>query len=59
MKLARRYVEKPWGRMQVPPMFDAPEGQRIGEVTSAPVESMVRLGALASQTYLVLVAGSV
>jgi len=32
MKLERRYVEKPWGRMQLPPMFDAPEGQRIGEV---------------------------
>lgn len=32
MKLARRYVEKPWGRTQLPPMFDAPEGERIGEV---------------------------
>lgn len=32
MKLARHYVEKPWGRKQLPPMFDAPQGQRIGEV---------------------------
>jgi mannose-6-phosphate isomerase len=32
MKLERRYVEKPWGRTSLPPMFDPPEGQRIGEV---------------------------
>ena len=32
MKLDRRYVEKPWGRTRLPPMFDAPEGKRIGEV---------------------------
>jgi mannose-6-phosphate isomerase len=32
MKLERRYVEKPWGRTQLPPMFDAPAGERIGEV---------------------------
>jgi len=32
MKLDRRYVEKPWGRTQLPPMFDPPPGQRIGEV---------------------------
>jgi mannose-6-phosphate isomerase len=32
MKLERRYVEKPWGRTQLPPMFDAPQGERIGEV---------------------------
>ena len=32
MKFARRYVEKPWGRTQLPPMFDAPQGRRIGEV---------------------------
>ena len=32
MKLQRRYVEKPWGRDQLPPMFDAPAGKRIGEV---------------------------
>jgi len=32
MKLGRRYVEKPWGRAQLPPMFDPPPGQRIGEV---------------------------
>jgi mannose-6-phosphate isomerase len=32
MKLSRQYVEKPWGRTQLPPMFDAPAGKRIGEV---------------------------
>ncbi len=32
MKLERRYVEKPWGRTQLPPMFDPPTGERIGEV---------------------------
>ena len=32
MKLARRYVEKPWGRDRLPPAFSAPEGKRIGEV---------------------------
>jgi mannose-6-phosphate isomerase len=32
MKLERRYVEKPWGRTQLPPMFDPPAGKRIGEV---------------------------
>jgi mannose-6-phosphate isomerase len=32
MKLQRRYVEKPWGRTALPPMFDQPSGERIGEV---------------------------
>jgi mannose-6-phosphate isomerase len=32
MKLERRYVEKPWGRTELPPMFDPPAGKRIGEV---------------------------
>jgi mannose-6-phosphate isomerase len=32
MKLERTYVEKPWGRTQLPPMFEPPEGKRIGEV---------------------------
>jgi mannose-6-phosphate isomerase len=32
MKLERRYVEKPWGRLHLPPIFDAPDGDRIGEV---------------------------
>lgn len=32
MKLKRRYVEKPWGRTELPALFDAPRGQRIGEV---------------------------
>ncbi|MGE5562035.1 MAG: class I mannose-6-phosphate isomerase [Bacillota bacterium] len=32
MKLERRYVEKPWGRTELPAMFDAPQGKRMGEV---------------------------
>ena len=32
MKLERMFVEKPWGRTELPPMFDAPAGERIGEV---------------------------
>jgi mannose-6-phosphate isomerase len=32
VKLERKYVEKPWGRTALPPMFDPPEGKRIGEV---------------------------
>jgi mannose-6-phosphate isomerase len=32
MKLDRRYVEKPWGRTELPPMFGAHPGQRVGEV---------------------------
>ena len=32
MKLHPRYVEKPWGRMRLPPMFDPPAGSKIGEV---------------------------
>ena len=32
MKLERRYVEKPWGRTWLPPMFDAPANERVGEV---------------------------
>ena len=32
MKLAREYIEKPWGRTSLPPMFDAPPGERIGEI---------------------------
>jgi len=32
VKLDRRYVEKPWGRTALPPMFDPPPGKRIGEV---------------------------
>jgi mannose-6-phosphate isomerase len=32
MKLDRRYVEKPWGRTRLPAMFDAPPGERVGEV---------------------------
>ena len=32
MKLYRKYIEKPWGRTQLPPMFDALTDRRIGEV---------------------------
>jgi mannose-6-phosphate isomerase len=32
VKLSRRYVEKPWGRTSLPPGFDPPPGQRVGEV---------------------------
>jgi mannose-6-phosphate isomerase len=32
VKLNRRYVEKPWGRMQLPATFDPPKSKRIGEV---------------------------
>ena len=32
MKLPRHYVEKPWGRTELPRQFDAPPGKRIGEV---------------------------
>lgn len=32
MKLERHYVEKPWGRTELPAIFDAPSGKRIGEV---------------------------
>ena len=32
MKLSRQYVEKPWGWDVLPSEFDAPAGQRIGEV---------------------------
>jgi mannose-6-phosphate isomerase len=32
VKLHREYVEKPWGRTELPPMFEVPPGKRIGEV---------------------------
>jgi len=32
MKLARRYIEKPWGRTALPPVFAAPAGSKIGEI---------------------------
>lgn len=32
MKLHRHYVEKPWGRTELPAIFGAPDGKRIGEV---------------------------
>lgn len=32
MKLNLQYVEKPWGRTSLPPMFEPPKGKRIGEI---------------------------
>ena len=32
MKLHARYVAKPWGRTELPPIFSPPDGERIGEV---------------------------
>lgn len=32
MKLDRRFVEKPWGRTDLPATFEAPPGRRVGEV---------------------------
>lgn len=32
LKLAAKLVAKPWGRRELPSMFAAPEGERIGEV---------------------------
>ena len=32
MKLQRRYVEKPWGRTDLPPPFGDGSGRRIGEI---------------------------
>ncbi len=32
MKLERKLVEKPWGRTDLPAMFDAPEDMKVGEV---------------------------
>lgn len=32
LKLSAKLVEKPWGRRELPSMFAAPEGKRIGEV---------------------------
>lgn len=35
-KLPKRLVEKVWGREQLPPPFNAPDGQRIGEIWFEP-----------------------
>ncbi|HEX3676958.1 MAG TPA: class I mannose-6-phosphate isomerase [Sphingomicrobium sp.] len=32
MKLEPSYIEKPWGRTKLPPSFDPPPSERIGEV---------------------------
>lgn len=41
--LTRRMVEKPWGRDVLPQPFDAPEGQRIGEIWFEPPPAMPTL----------------
>ena len=47
MELHRHFVEKPWGRTDLPPAFAAPAGQRVGEVwyetpDSAPLPLLVK-----------------
>jgi mannose-6-phosphate isomerase len=47
MKLGRHFVEKPWGRTDLPVAFGAPAGKRIGEVWfespgSAPLPLLVK-----------------
>jgi mannose-6-phosphate isomerase len=32
MKLKTEYIEKPWGRTRLPPMFTPPPGARVGEI---------------------------
>ena len=32
IKLITKYVEKPWGRTQIPAIFPNPEGRKIGEI---------------------------
>lgn len=32
MKLQPQFVEKPWGRIQLPPIFGSTDGRRIGEI---------------------------
>lgn len=32
MKLERHFVDKPWGRTNLPPMFGRPAGERVGEI---------------------------
>ncbi len=39
MKLERHFVEKPWGRTDIPAAFGTPQGQRIGEIWYAGVEA--------------------
>jgi mannose-6-phosphate isomerase len=47
MQLERHFVEKPWGRADLPSAFGAPDGQRVGEVwyetpDSAPLPLLVK-----------------
>ena len=47
MELYRHFVEKPWGRTDLPCAFAAPQGQRVGEVwyetpDSAPLPLLVK-----------------
>ena len=38
MKLDRKLVEKPWGRTEIPPIFPATEGRRVGEIWFEPAD---------------------
>lgn len=40
MKLDVQYIEKPWGRTQLPPIFAAASGRRIGELWFGASESL-------------------
>jgi len=40
VKLDALYVEKPWGRTQLPPIFHPPAGKRIGEIWLGANESL-------------------
>ena len=40
VKLKRQYVEKPWGRIALPAMFDPPQGKRVGEIWFTADESL-------------------
>ena len=47
MELHRHFVEKPWGRADLPSAFGAPDGERVGEVwyetpDSAPLPLLVK-----------------
>jgi mannose-6-phosphate isomerase len=43
MKLERSYIEKPWGRTELPPSFEPPQSERIGELwfTGAPEQPLL------------------
>ena len=43
MLLPTRMVEKPWGKDRLPPPFEAPAGQRIGEIRFEPPRDLPQL----------------